>query len=428
MSKRLIVFAALLVSPTLCFADVFFRNKSQYKTSEAAKQYFGAADNYQPTQGIDFGNIQAEISTKMDCGRIDIVTDFEGQFNKIRKQAKEFVRNLDGYLAAVPTLYVCQFSPGACAILRHDQFIFSQNLNLRAQACAAIDRYISNQADIGEKQLQAEGKRNCVDKALLDGLDMASATEECQDPTSDRYQSGMPLRDLSDGLRKKFTNSKQRVLASILGQVNENQAYPYLASLLGEIEIQSDGYWQPLWPHRMYKPYEVAKNTLSRAEDVVCNNLQTTLNAQSTGSDDVKLTIREKLNIEDAANLEDLLDQDRKMACAALGRALGAIAVTRTAARNEAVLSTALTNSALTEGLRDEYRKRSRAAFDTLRLAVTSEQIPNVEEVRNAVRELASAQRKYNRASAANLSQSRLQNQSQKLNEDTDCVDTNSCN
>lgn len=423
MRKCLGIFVLQIAIASTANGDAYFRNKNEYKTSDAAKRYFGAKDNYNPVPGIDFGNIQAEISTKMDCGRIDLVTNFEGQFKKIREQATAFVKNIDGYLSAAPMLAVCYMSPAGCAILRHDQFIFSQNLNLRAQACAAINNFIDSQAEKGAQQLQAEAKRNCVSGKLNDGSghDMASATAECEDT------SGMPLRDLSDGLRKTFTNSKQRVLYAMLGQIDETQSYPYLASILGEIEIQEDGYWQPLWPHKMFKPYQVAANTLNQSKDVVCNNLESTLSGTVSSNDFVKTTIKEKLSAEDASNLDDLLTDDRKIACAALGKALGAIAAKRSAAKSEAIITTAVTNGALPEGLREEYRRRSSTAFETLRMAVESEQIPNVEEVRNAVRELASAQRKYNRASAAGLSQSRLQNQVQKLSEDVDCTDTNSC-
>lgn len=427
MQKCLTLLVLHLGITNVALGDTYFRNKNEYRTSDAAKNYFGAQDNYNVAPGIDFGNIQAEISTRMDCGRIDLVTNFDGQFKKLRDQAKAFVKDIDGYLASAPMLALCYFSPAGCAILRHDHFLFSQNLNLRAQACAAIDRYIDNQADKGARQLEADAKRNCVDGALQEGRDMASATEECQDPSSDRYKQGMPLRDLSDGLRKKFTNNKQRVLYALLGQINETQSYPYLASILGEIEIQTDGYWQPLWPHKMLKPFEVARNTLQRTKDIVCNNLESTLNGVISPPDVVKETIKEKLSAEDVSNLDDLFTADRKIACAALGKALGVVATTRTAAKSEAIVSTALTNGALTEGLREEYRKRSKMAFDTLRMAVESEQIPNVEEVRVAVRELATAQRKYNRASAAGLSRSRVQNQIEKQNEDVDCTDTRSC-
>lgn len=425
MRKILFLYSMLFICD-FGLADVFYRNKTEYRSSPFAQKYFGERANDLSTQGIDFGHIEADISTQMDCGRIDVVTNFEAQFNKIRQQAEAFVSDIKGYTKSAPFMGICYMMPQACAQIRHDHFQFAQNLNLKAQSCAAIDKFINNQAEIGAKQLEADAKRRCIEQTLSkEGEDMASATEACHDV------SGMPLRDLSSGLKKSYLDKeirKQRVLKAMLDSVGEGGSYVYLSSLLGEIEIQSDGYWQPLWPHKMYKPHEVAKNTFSDASRAVCNDLKSILDSRlRLSQNSINETIREKLNQEDLEALDDLLDADKKMACSALGRALGAIAVKKSAAKNEAVVSTALTNGALTQGLKEEYRQRSSRAFETLRLAVESEQIPNVEDVRRAVRDLAAAQRKYNRNIASSLSRSKISNETERRKQTQDCIDTESC-
>lgn len=422
MFRKQFVFLTLICNANTSLADTYYRNNQEYRTSDVAKNVFGSQSGYQSTPGIDFGNIEASVSTKMDCGRIDVVTNFEAQFKKIREQAKAFVTNLDGYMAAAPMLATCYMMPQVCALIRHDHFAFAQNLNLRAQACAAIDKFIDNQAEKGAKQLEADSKRRCVEGKLNSGGDMASATSDCQNTT------GMPMRDLSDGLRKKFTNGKQRVLSAMLGQVGESSSYNELASILGEIEIQSDGYWQPLWPKKMLKPYEVARNTLKETIELTCGNLASVLGPQTGMGQTIAVRIiRERLNSEDVDNLNDILEADKKLACAALGRAIGKMVVEKQASKNESIMTTALTNGALPDGLKEEYRRRAATAFETLRLAVESEQIPPLEDVRRAIRQLADASRKYNRFVGASLSGSRIKNQTQKFEDMHDCIDSESC-
>ena len=92
---------------TPALADEYFQDEHAYKTSDLAKDLFGVPLPQNSYAGVDFGTIEANVSTKMDCGRIDLVTDFESQFKKLREQAKAFVQNLDGYVAAAPMLSVC---------------------------------------------------------------------------------------------------------------------------------------------------------------------------------------------------------------------------------------------------------------------------------------------------------------------------------
>lgn len=420
--RSLTVVIAVTLSSQVALADTYVRNQGEYGTSQVARDLFGANSSYEREPGLDFGHFEADVSTHLDCGKIDLVTNFEGQFKKLRDQAKAFVQNLDNYVAAAPMLAVCYAAPQICALLRHDQFLFSQNLNLRAQACAAIDRYIDNQADKGAKQLEAEATQNCVNHELQSGTDMASATETCQGTT------GMPLRDLSSGINRKFRNGPQRVLASMLSNVGESSSYAFLASLLGEVEIQSDGYWQPLWPEKMLKPYQVARNTFQESVTTACGDLRKLLKSTRTvGEDSVAAIFKEKLVQEDADNLSDLLAADRRIACTALGRALGVFVIERRTAKSEAIMSSALTNGALTKGLKDEYRSRSQSAFDALREAALSEQIPSLETVRNSIRELAQAERAYNRSVASKISGARLHNSRLQTESQTDCVDTQSC-
>ena len=114
-------------------------------------------------------------------------------------------------------------------------------------------------------------------------------------------------------------------------------------------------------------------------------------------------------------------------ACAALGRALGQVAAKTAAAKAEAVLASGLLNTSIPNSLRDEYRSRGNGAFDALKKAVESDQIPPIEDVRSAIAQLARASREKNRLIAAQISAGKLQNYRQESEIQTDCVDTLSC-
>ena len=125
--------------------------------------------------------------------------------------------------------------------------------------------------------------------------------------------------------------------------------------------------------------------------------------------------------------MHDLETQDQKLACAALGRAIGQVAATKASAEAEAVLSSGLLNTAIPNSLRDEYRSRSQNAFQALRKAVESDQIPPIDEVRTAISQLARATREKNRILAAELSSGKLENYRHESATKSDCVDTLSC-
>lgn len=274
-------------------------------------------------------------------------------------------------------------------------------------------------------QLRAEAQAECVSQKVGGGLDTAQATAECQDST------GLPLRDFQAGLEKKFTTGKQKVLSAIVGFAREQPHYDLLASMLGEIEVQPDGYWQPLFSKGMLRPADAAGNFLATGQQAACADLNALMVGRASIPTPYGAFLKEiaarKLTPADAENLGDLGAQDRRLACLALGRALGREAAEQGSARLESVMASGLLNVAVPVALRDEYRSRVNTAFPALRAALVAEQVPPVEEVRRAITDLAAATRSKNRLMAARMSQGRIENNRNELEARTDCVDTLSC-
>lgn len=336
-------------------------------------------------------------------------------------------RSGEGFTSRNDLVSIPHTQPQVCSLLRHDSFQFVQNLNLKSQACAATQQYISNQAAIGERQLRADAKRRCVDSQLASGKDTASSLDACADV------SGYPMRDLSKGIQDAQVQGfvSQRALKAMLTFVSEMGSYDFISSLVGEIEIASNGQWQPLWPKSMLKPNQVSSNYIRTASDMICSDLRPILagNAflNSEKERTVAKTIQRHLTYDDADAIESLFDKDRRLACNALGRSVGVLSVKQTLAKSSSVMAAALTNGALPAALRDEYRARASNAFEALERSLNAEQVPELSIVQNQVQDLARYMRFSNRKSAARLSSARSENQKNEADDNLDCFDTKSC-
>lgn len=408
-----------------------YRADSHSRASDFSREFFGVSPGYGRANRVDMGNVSLDVATELDCGNLDVKANLKGEFNKIQEQVKKIIptpNEVPGFISKVALLATCYAYPTVCAQLRHDFLSLKANLNLRAQACQAIDKFIDSQADKGAKQLRAEAQANCVTEKINQGMDTASATSDCQST------SGLAIRDFQSGLEKKFTKNKQKVLASIVGfaHVSNAQMYDFLTSFLGEIEVQADGYWQPLFAKGMLRPNEVAHEFLVEGEDRVCKELSDIVENRKSPQNSifeksVVDVIKRRITKDDVLNINDLNDGDKTLACSALGRAIGQIAAQKSAAEGEATISSGLLNTAIPNSLRDEYRTRSSAAFLALKKTIESDQIPPLEEVRNAIANLAYATREKNRIIAAQITEHKLQNYRQESLIKSDCVDTLSC-
>ncbi len=413
-------------------AQESYRYDRQTKASDFARDFFGPAGSYERIPEVDMGRFNAGVSSSLDCGKIDIRADFQGEFKNLQQQVSALIprdtRAAVNLASQGAMMTVCYAYPTVCAQLRHDFLALQSNLNLRAQACRAIDNFIDSGADKGAKQLRAEAQAECISGKVNGGASMSAATRDCQGV------NGLKLRDFQAGMEKKFTAGKQKVLAAMVSfaKVKDKPTYNFLASTLGEIEVQEDGYWQPLFTKGMLRPHDVADSFLAVGESRACGDLarligQRPRSGDSLADNSVDEIISRKLSKVDAENLDDLTDEDRRLACAALGRAIGQMAARVATSKAEAVLASGLLNTAIPDTLRDEYRTRGEGAFDALRKAVESDQIPPLEDVRTAIGQLARATREKNRMIAAGISRGRTENYRQESESRNDCTDTLSC-
>lgn len=440
MKRSLLYF--MLIS---CQFPVYSEEITQYhgefntRASDFAKEFFGNAREYQQQQSLNMGNVGFNVSSRLNCGNLDVNANIQGEFNEILEQIKKIIpTDISSALPQMAMVSTCYAYPTICAELRHDFLSLKANLNLRSQACQAIDKFIDNQADKGAMQLVAEAKAECIRQQTDSGMDTASAIKECErdakDANGNLVRKPLALRDFQAGLEKRFTTRKQKVLESVVkfAQAESGPMYAFLAPLLGEIEVQSDGYWQPLFAQGMLRPNDMAQSFLAQGKNQICHNLSEIISKrippQESVFDRAIVTIAQsRLSQDDLMNIEDLGDEDKTLACSALGRSVAQMAAQKATAEGQAVIASGLLNTAIPNALREEFRNRSDTTFLALKKTIETEQIPPIDEVRTAIANLATVTREKNRLIANQISGAKLQNSRQESIIKNDCTDTLSC-
>jgi hypothetical protein len=354
----------------------------------------------------------------------------QGQFNELQDQLRELIPTKDNvgeFITKSAFITMCYAYPSICAQLRHDWLSIQGKLNLRAQACAAIDKFIDSQADKGARQLKSEALADCVSKKSRDTGDVAAALSFCQtDP-----KAGLIFRDFQSGLLRSIAGEKQKVLKSILSFAKDETSYNFLSSFLGEIEVGTEGGWVPLFDKGLLRPSDVADTFLTKGQTAVCGGLENILSGRYVATDvyetEVANVAKRKLNAQTLADLNDLSNADRQIACLALGRAIGKEAAQKAASRYESAVSTGLLNTAIPEPLRAEYRERSLSAFPAMRQALEGEVIPSIERVRSDLAEFARLQRAKTSILASETNRARLKNIMGDGQSASACTDSLSC-
>lgn len=414
------------------YAQKEYRYQNEFSTGEESQRIFGFTTTHNPKDPqLEAGGFKFELGSQLECGNIDITANIMGQFEELQKQLQKLVpqnsKDAMALLKASAFTTMCYAYPTICAQLRHDWLSIQGKLNLRAQACAAVDKFIDAQADKGARQLQSEAVAACVSQKTQGGGDVAAALSFCQtDP-----KAGLLFRDFQSGLLKEVSGEKQKVLKSILSFAKDETSYEFLASFLGETQVGTDGGWMPLFEKGLLRPADVSEVFMAKGQNAVCGSLESILKGRYVASGvyetQVAQVAKQKLNLQTLADLRDLSPADRQMACLALGRALGKEAAWKAISRYESALSTGLLNTAIPEPLRAEYRDRAMTAFPALREALAGEAIPTVAQVRWDLAEFARLQRAKTRLVASETNRARLKNNRGDAQSASDCLDSLSC-
>ena len=418
---------------SLAHAQKEYRYQNEFSTGGEARDRFGNIHTHnQMNPKLDGTGFRFEMGTKLECGKIDVAANIQGQFQELQTQLSQLVpkntKEATDFLKSAAMVTVCYAYPTICAQLRNDWLSIMGKLNLRSQACAAVDKFIDNQADKGARQLQSEALAQCVHRRSQSTSDVAAALSFCQT----NPDAGLVFRDFQSGVMNRLGDEKQRVLKSLLSFAKDETSYDFLSSFLGEIQVGTDGGFVPLFEKGMLRPYDVSDAFLTQGQRLVCGSLAQIFKgqfvAQGLYETQAVQVIQRKLNPQTFEDLRDLSPADKQIACLALGRAVGKEAGLKAASHLESTLSTGLLNTAIPESLRVEYRDRALSSFPAMRQALAGENIPSVEQVRWDLSEFAKLQRSKTRILASQTNRAKLKNAQGDGQNALVCTDSLNCN
>ena len=113
--------------------------------------------------------------------------------------------------------------------------------------------------------------------------------------------------------------------------------------------------------------------------------------------------------------------------CNALGRAVGRVAILRTAADGESMAVIALQNPALPGDLRQMYESRVSQVFPAIREQALAQPAKPIDELLKLLNQMAKIQREQRRLTAGTLSQGQMDMDSQTMQSEEECDSDYTC-
>ena len=205
--------------------------------SEASEWFFGKATPIEERKrmALNVGRISLRAQTNLQCGKLSFTADLNGELEKLKGQLGAAADQLKTMLSGETVLLatICYYKPNICAHMRHFSVLLQEELNMQLDACRAMDNFIDEQAAKGEKILQAEAAKQCIDQR---GQLSPSQMKACLET---KGRSRNLLRPFSQDL----ASGKQTVLQSILSVVKQSDDYDLWAQIMGEVELHEICYW-----------------------------------------------------------------------------------------------------------------------------------------------------------------------------------------
>lgn len=415
----------LLLLPGVLMAGSF-DIKNKLSASELADQMFGPVSSDKQTEiALNLGRVGIGIDSQLNCGMLDVSASIKGEFKQVEQQLKgalNQVKKLASNPARLSLGVVCYYKPTICSYIRHLSGQLQESINLQFDACKAVDDFIEGQAEKGSKEVQAKAIKKCMEGGAL---------------TSDKIRRCQGVegrsRDLLYPFQEKYTERKQRLLKDSFKLLKKSDDYGLWVKLLGEVEIQKNGWWYKIFPKDLLTAESLSNNVFVKSKQAICEleSLEKLVSKperrvaaeQVLGM--VQTAIKENLPKTLVKDLRSLPESDRQKACTALSKNIAAIAVKNTATDGKSTISGVLSNGALSDKLRDYYAERSKLTFDGLESSAKKidNESPLSETLKN-ISKLAYEYRKLNKDSASLITAKRMINSKKSKKK---CEDEISC-
>lgn len=368
----------LLVTGQMAMGESY---RYQTDGEKIAENIFGSMRPEGRALRLDLGGYRANVEARVDCGNVDLNVDISAWYKNLLDQSEGFFRlwrDRETLVKTAGLLAVSRAFPKVYAYLTHNSLRLEDKLGLKFDMCKTIDNYLDSQGEKGRKQLKAEAQLRCVKDKVSKGVSMAIAVEKCQG------KSGLPLVDFQNWASGSTTSATQdalRALVAFSRRHSSEGGYKRIASILGEIEVTSGGYFVPVFSEKILYPDGVVTESMSIAQEC---KLRDSIEQAAKPEDPIKAAVwkvtRKHVLRAHMDYLSIMSEADRRLACNMLGRSIGTAAAEEFGVELKATMAVAMQHPKIPEELKNEYRQRTEDTLESIFLAARKEKALSVPE------------------------------------------------
>jgi hypothetical protein len=386
-------------------------------------------------------DVQAGIKSTIHCGSLGVQISL-GSFQRVVNNVPNMLVQQGGaILSALPMLTLCYTSPTLCAEVKNFNFQINEKIKGMTDLCKSMNDYINHQAYEGSvgSYAQAKAVNNCIQQAVANGVDLETATANCQGTPPAPLFTDIAQAWLADAT----TTSEQNILSAVLtasGQLVDGldqDNYAFIGAVLGELKLDVNGKLLPVFPAHPMTAKGLAKQVEALAVGIACDQGAMTNGTQKPGlspsQPDASARVYERalysvllqeLNSQDVKSLFYLDAPDQQLSCNSLGRALARRVVDILANDTGAALATAFQNPAVPKDVQKIYVERQEAAFKAMRGYAADRSEKTIPEIRRIIATLAELKLKRTGAAARALNAGR---EDEAARANVECDDVATC-
>lgn len=347
-----------------------------------------------PSPGWSAG-FDVEVDSSLACGQLRANFDLNASVDAVSELPAQLVDLGRDLFEAAPMLAYCQLSPSGCQFLKETSQKIREDLDLRANACRAIDAQIGTRADEGT-QIRRAARQLAVERCIRERGTTREAVQQCTEHPS--RPAWVP--DLRQGFAAlvRATGDQDLTKAALESTQHrfafDETVYALLRAIGGEIRVSSEGRTQvQVDGDGITVASDVADTAVVLGARVACDPAARTAALDNTvpllrGAElrdrwarldqAVREVLRDRLLATHHRQLLRLPTTKRQIVCTALGRTLAREAMRRTHDEVASLLRLAAQNPAV-RALGAETRFHDLATS----LAASAERLEHDEQIQS---------------------------------------------
>ena len=332
---------------------------------------------------LDAGNFSVVSETTVDCGKIDFNLNVGAMFKNIKNQMEGLVNMWKGgdIARSLGAIALAKAYPSVYAFLTENNARIDEKLNLRYNMCRDIDKYLKGQAEEGKKELQSRAQKECIKDTIRGGETMAVAIQRCQNRT------GLPIVDFANAYRDARTRGSQKTLKALVNFAKRNSSdkgYNRLASVLGEIQVSSSGYWEPLFDEKILYTDSVVDESTALARGSDDCKFQSYYTRTQAPDDPMEKAVwkvtRRYFKKEHNDYLKIMGGAEKKLCCQFISKSIGTQASKEFGIELDGTMKAALMHPKVPDDLKKEFEVRTERAVQGILLAAENSEAASVPE------------------------------------------------